>query len=82
MTPPDVITGSTSIDRTIGFLEAVTGQREFGLYPALPALAVNAGILTDPGYLTFVTDPGAEFDPVYGGWNPALVLPDIVQCLA
>jgi hypothetical protein len=36
-------------------------------------------MLTDPGYLAFVTDPGSEFDAVYGGWNPALVLPDILQ---
>jgi hypothetical protein len=26
-----------------------------------------------------VANPGTEFDPVYGGWNPALVLPDISQ---
>jgi hypothetical protein len=59
------------LDEAIGQLDAIN--------PALPALAVNAGILTDPGYLAFITDPGTEFDPVYGGWNPALVLPDILQ---
>ena len=35
MTPPEVITGSTSIDRTIGFLKALTGQgsgENFGLF--------------------------------------------------
>jgi len=32
MTPPDVITGSTAIDRDIGFLQALTGAREFGLF--------------------------------------------------
>ena len=35
MTPPEVITGSTSIDRTIGFLNALTGQgsgENFGLF--------------------------------------------------
>jgi hypothetical protein len=47
--------------------------------PVLPALAVNAGFLTDPGYLDFVNDPTGGFDPVYGGWNPALVWPDILQ---
>jgi hypothetical protein len=47
--------------------------------PALPALAVNAGFLTDPGYLAFVNDPGSEFEPVYGGWNPALVWPGLLE---
>jgi hypothetical protein len=26
-----------------------------------------------------VTEPGNAFDPVYGGYNPALILPDILQ---
>jgi hypothetical protein len=30
--PPDVITGSTALDRDIGFLESITGQQEFGLF--------------------------------------------------
>jgi hypothetical protein len=59
------------LDSAIAQLDAI--------HPALPALAVNAGILTDPGYLAFVTDPGTAFDPVYGGYNPALILPDILQ---
>lgn len=59
------------LDEVIGQLDAIN--------PALPALAVNAGILTDPGYLAYVTEPGTAFDPVYGGLNPALVLPDILQ---
>ena len=59
-------------------LDEVVGQLD-AINPALPALAVNAGILTDPGYLAYVTEPGTAFDPVYGGWNPALVLPDILQ---
>ncbi len=59
-------------------LDGVIGQLE-DINPALPALAVNAGFITDPGYLDFVTDPGTEFDPVYGGYNPALVWPDILQ---
>jgi hypothetical protein len=59
------------LDEAIGQLDAIN--------PALPALAVNAGILTDPGYLAYVTEPGTAFDPVYGGLNPALVLPDILQ---
>jgi hypothetical protein len=59
------------LDEAIAALDAI--------HPALPALAVNAGILTDPGYLAFVTDPGTAFDPVYGGYNPALILPDLLQ---
>jgi hypothetical protein len=59
------------LDSTIDWLD--------DLNPALPALAVNAGFLTDPGYLDFVNDPTGGFDPVYGGWNPALVWPDILQ---
>ena len=59
-------------------LDGVIGQLE-DINPVLPTLAVNAGFITDPGYLDFVTNPGTEFDPVYGGWNPALVLPDILQ---
>ena len=47
--------------------------------PALPALAVNAGFITDPGYLAYVTDPSTEFNPIYGGLNPALVWPDLLQ---
>jgi hypothetical protein len=58
-------------------LDGVIAQLE-DINPALPALAVNAGFITDPGYLAFLTDPGTEFVPVYGGWNPALVLPDIL----
>ncbi|HEY1842159.1 MAG TPA: hypothetical protein VGG53_18415 [Mycobacterium sp.] len=59
-------------------LDGVIGQLE-ELSPALPALAVNAGFITDPGYLAFLADPESGFAPVYGGWNPALVLPDILQ---
>src|SRR6202000_1856664 len=39
----------------------------------------NAGFLTDPGYLDFVNNPGSEFEPVYGGWNPALVWPGLLE---
>ncbi len=61
------------LDGALGQLDAIN--------PTLPALAVNAGILTDPGYLAYVTEPGTAFDPVYGGYNPALILPDILQLL-
>ena len=62
------------LDEVIGQLDAIN--------PALPALAVNAGILTDPGYLAYVTEPGTAFDPVYGGLNPALVLLTSCNCSA
>jgi len=61
------------LDEAIGQLDAIN--------PGLLALAVNAGILTDPGYLAYVTEPGTAFDPVYGGYDPALILPDILQLL-
>jgi hypothetical protein len=59
-------------------LGGVIGQLE-DINPALPALAVNAGFITDPGYLAFINDPSVGFDPVYGGWNPALVWPGILD---
>jgi hypothetical protein len=59
-------------------LDGVIGQLE-DINPALPALAVNAGFITDPGYLAFINDPSTGFEPVYGGWNPALVWPGILE---
>jgi hypothetical protein len=59
-------------------LDGVIGQLG-DINPVLPALAVNAGFITDPGYLSFVTDPGSEFETIYGGYNPALVLPGILD---
>jgi hypothetical protein len=59
-------------------LDGALAQLE-DINPALPALAVNAGFLTDPGYLAFINEPGSAFEPVYGGWNPALVLPGILD---
>jgi len=46
--------------------------------PELPNLVINAGLLTDPGYLAVspgvvATDPIAQ----YGGLNPTLILPDL-----
>src|ERR1700748_1261780 len=69
MTPPDVITGSTSIDRTIGFLEALTGQREFGLFDnwfKVPLADLINGYTFDDA-----TDPSgsAYADPVFGFIN-------------
>jgi hypothetical protein len=50
--------------------------------PALPNLVINAGFLTDPGYLA--VSPGmVSPDPMaeYGGLDPNLVLPDLLQIL-
>lgn len=49
-----------------------------GINPELPNLVVNAGLLTDPGYL--VVSPGMLTSPPlaeYGGLNPNLILPDL-----
>ncbi len=47
--------------------------------PELPNLVVNAGILTDPGYLA--VSPGVVADPPvaeFGGLDPNLILPDLL----
>jgi hypothetical protein len=55
--------------------------------PELPTLLTNAGILTDPGYLAYADALEANqsatpvFDPVYGGYDPSLVLPDLLKLL-
>jgi hypothetical protein len=49
--------------------------------PELPFLFTNAGILTDPGYVAFLDDPGSTFDPVYGGDNYNLVAQDLLTLL-
>jgi hypothetical protein len=53
--------------------------------PELPALYTNSGIITDPAYLTYITDPSAVTDPstgaidsVYGGYNPNLEFSDFL----
>jgi hypothetical protein len=80
---PDQVAASIALLQTGIFnltpeqLDGALAQLE-ELNPALPALAVNAGFLTDPGYLAFINEPGSAFEPVYGGWNPASVLPDIL----
>jgi hypothetical protein len=84
---PDQISAAIALLQTGMFnltpeqLDAVIGQLE-DINPELPALAVNAGFITDPGYLAYVTDPGGEFEPVYGGYQPALVWSDILQLFA
>jgi hypothetical protein len=55
--------------------------------PELPALYTNEGILTDPNYLTYLTNPGAEgitnssgqLVGEYGGYNYMLVGDDLVK---
>jgi hypothetical protein len=52
----------------------------------LPALYTNAGVLTDPNYLTYLSDPTAagitnssgELVGAYGGYNPLAVPGDLV----
>ncbi|MFZ0716035.1 hypothetical protein [Mycobacterium sp.] len=54
--------------------------------PELPALFTNDGIITDPNYLTYVTDPSAagitnasgELIGAYGGYDPNLLGTDLV----
>jgi hypothetical protein len=56
--------------------------------PELPALFTNSGILTDPAYLTYLTDPSSvtdpttgEIDSVYGGYDPNLDTTDFLTLL-
>ena len=47
--------------------------------PELPNLVINAGFLTDPGYLA--VSPGVVADPPiaeFGGLDPQLILPDLL----
>jgi hypothetical protein len=54
--------------------------------PELPALFTNDGIITDPNYLAYVTDPSdpslvnssGQLIGEYGGYNPNLVGTDLV----
>ncbi len=80
----------TDIDYTVGLLD--TGLFTFtpetedsiiasltAINPELPNLVINAGLLTDPGYLA--VSPGMVADPPlaeFGGLNPQLILPDLL----
>ena len=80
----------TDIDYTVGLLD--TGLFTFtpaeetsiidsltAINPELPNLVINAGFLTDPGYLA--VSPGVLADPPlaeYGGLDPQLILPDLL----
>jgi hypothetical protein len=80
----------TDIDYTVGLLD--TGLFTFtpadetsiidsltAINPELPNLVINAGFLTDPGYLA--VSPGVVPDPPvaeFGGLDPNLILPDLL----
>jgi hypothetical protein len=49
--------------------------------PELPALLTNLGVLTDPGYLAYSLGDTTTFDPVYGGIDTSLVVPDLEEML-
>jgi hypothetical protein len=65
---------------------AQVDQALANINPELPALYTNAGILTDPNYLTYLTDPtnpaildsSGELVGAYGGYDPNLVGTDLV----
>jgi hypothetical protein len=81
----------TDIDYTVGLLD--TGLFTFtpadettiidsltAINPELPNLVINAGFLTDPGYLA--VSPGVVPDPPvaeFGGLDPNLILPDLLE---
>jgi hypothetical protein len=71
MTPPEVITGSTSFDRDIGFLEALTGQQSFGLFDNW--FKVPLSDLTSGYTFTSAGDPGIV-DPSPNATNGGGVL--------
>ena len=51
--------------------------------PELPALYTNAGIITDPNYVSYVSDPTTTTPLVgeYGGYNPWLDGTDFIKVL-
>jgi hypothetical protein len=76
--PPDVITGSSSIDRTIGFLDSLNPQNNFGLFDNwfhVPLSELLSGYTftqaNDPGVVdpSGPTTQGFGF-PLDGGSNP------------
>jgi hypothetical protein len=75
ITPPEVITGSSSIDRLLGFVETGTGQQEFGLFDnwfRVPISDLINGYKFDgPGVVdpSGPTTQGFGF-PLDGGSNP------------
>jgi len=67
---------------------AQVDQALANINPELPALYTNSGIITDPAYLEYLSDPSAVTDPttgqidsVYGGYDPNLEFGDFVTML-
>lgn len=76
--PSDVITGYSSIDQTIGFFEALTGQTQFGLFDnwfQVPLSELVSGYTftaaNDPGVIAPSGPASQGFGlPLDGGANP------------
>ena len=73
--------GSTVADGVVQLLPTELAQVDTALgniNPELPALYTNDGMLTDPNYLTYLSDPAVagitnstgELVGAYGGYNP------------
>ncbi len=66
---------------------AQVDQALANINPELPALYTNAGIITDPDYLAYTTDPSSVTDAagniesVYGGYDPNLDGSDFLTLL-
>ncbi|HYX99583.1 MAG TPA: hypothetical protein VE908_08540 [Mycobacterium sp.] len=66
---------------------AQVDQALYNINPELPALYTNEGILTDPNYLTYLSDPSdpslldssGQLVGEYGGYNYMLVGDDLVK---
>jgi hypothetical protein len=67
---------------------AQVDQALANINPELPALYTNSGIITDPAYLEYLSDPSAvtnattgQIDSVYGGYDPNLESGDFITLL-
>ena len=76
ITPPEVVTGNSSLDRDIGLLEAISGQdKDFGLFSnwlQVPLSDLSSGDFTfntadDPGLIDPSPDLGADAPGVTPG---------------
>jgi hypothetical protein len=85
-TPDQIAQTIAALQTGLFTLTPETTQQVVGelndIHPGLAQLAVNAGLLTDPGYLPgpdgiLPADPTAEL----GGLNPSLVVPDILNII-
>ncbi len=89
ITPPAVITGDTSYDRAIGFLETITGQQPFGLFdnwlkvplsdlgsPATPSTRPTTPGIVDPSGAAFLDGfVNSNGNPFVGGTGPGDTMP-------